>query len=276
MTEDAPVSRLKRRLASGGVGVGVSLTFPHAGMAEFLGRLGFDCIMIDAQHGPIADSEIQAIAMACDLTNCTLMVRVTADSALIERYMALGVTGIQIPQAQSASQVRQVIEAVKYAPIGRRGLGNSRAGQYGLWKGGFPALMEAANRRTMISVQIEDKEGIGALPEIVRIAEVDAVIVGQVDLSNDLGMPGQVDHPSVVKAVDQIIGVANAARKAAGLSAGTPDEARRAVSRGARFLVTSVSRSLALSGVDLLQAAAAIPNGGDVTVRTTGSGEEEV
>jgi 4-hydroxy-2-oxoheptanedioate aldolase len=248
-------TRLKLKLAAGDVAVGVTVNFAHAGLAEFLGWLGADCVLIDGEHGAINENDVEAIASACELTGCASLLRVIADDPTLQRYMGLGLTGIQFPQAQSAARVREVVDAIKYAPQGRRGLGNSRAGRYGLWSGGFPAMIEAANAASILVVHVEDQAGMDAVDEIAAIPEVDVIVVGEADLSNELGVPGQVDHPSVVSAGDKIIRAATSAGKPVGLRANTAEEAERAIARGARFVISSVTRCLALGATPLLEAA---------------------
>jgi 4-hydroxy-2-oxoheptanedioate aldolase len=249
---------LKRKLGAGGFGLGVTLNFPHVGFAEFLGQLGFDCVIIDGEHGAIGDKEIEEIALACDSTGCASMLRIDVDNARLQRYINLGITGIQLPQARSASHVQDVVDAVKFAPIGRRGLANSRASRWGLRDGDLATQMAADNARTAIMVQIEDRAGIAALPAIVRIAEVDAIIVGQMDLSNDLGFTGQLDHPTVVAAVDEIVRVAKVAGKPVGLPVNRADDIRPAVERGASYFVTSAARCVEFGAKALLDAVSAL------------------
>ncbi len=257
MSETIPGSQIKRKLAAGEVVFGVTINFLDAALAEFLGRLGFDCVVVDAEHGVLTDGDLQTVAMGCELAGCGLLLRIIADDPLLQRYMALGVTGVQLPMVRSAAQVRKVVDAIKFPPRGHRGVGLSRESRFGFYKGGFPALMEASNQRTVLMVQIEDREGVAALPEIVQIEDVDAVLIGLADLSSDLGVPGQVDHPEVVAALERIVRVAGAAGKPIGLGAYTPADVEKSVKRGARYLLTSVSRAIALGASGLLQAASA-------------------
>jgi 4-hydroxy-2-oxoheptanedioate aldolase len=254
VTAETERTRLKAKLTAGQVALGVALTFPDAATAEYLAALGFDCIVVNAEHGPLVDRELQAIAMACDLTNCALMLRIDAEPALLERYVNLGVTGIQIPRVQSAQQVQSVVDAVKFPPRGRRGVGNSRANRYGLWKDGLRTEMDAANRRTLVMVQIEDRAGIAAMPKIAEIPEVDAVLIGEFDLSSDLGVPGELDHPSVLEALDEIFRLASKAGTPVGLGASTAAQAEQGIARGAAYLMTSVSAVLKAGTAELRSA----------------------
>ena len=250
----ARTTRLRRKLTDGAAVLAVNTTFLDAGLAEALGHLGFDAIVVDAEHGATGDGELQAIAMACELTDCALVLRISADVASLERYMNLGVSGIQIPRTQSARQVRDVVGAVKFAPQGERGLGGTRASKYGLFGRPTPEFMRAVNEQTVIMVQIEDARGIAALPEIVEIDEVDAVLIGTVDLSSDLGVPGEVDHPSVLSAVDEIVGIAREAGKPYGVAAATPAAATGAIEDGAGYVLTSVVGFIKSSATPFLEA----------------------
>lgn len=244
----------KEKLRAGKTAVGVALTFPDPGLAEYLGMLGFDCVVVNAEHGPLSDETLQSVAMACDLAGCASMLRVDAEPALLERWMNLGVTGIQLPRVQSAEQVRAIVDAVKFPPQGRRGIGNSRDSRYGLWPDGVRAEMERANTRSIVMVQVEDRSGIAALPEMVAIEELDAVLVGEFDLSSDLGVPGETDHPTVVEALDEIFRIASNAGKPVGLGASSFAQAERGLARGARYLMTSTSALLRTGGAELMRA----------------------
>jgi len=128
-----------------------------------------------------------------------------------------------------------------------------RAGSYALAEGGFPRLMEEANRETLLMIQIEDRRGMEALPEILLMPEVDVVLIGHTDLSSDLGHPGQVRHPEVVEAVEEIVRLTNGAGKVAGLPASTPEEARAMRECGARYILSSVTRAILIGSRGLLE-----------------------
>jgi 4-hydroxy-2-oxoheptanedioate aldolase len=246
-------NRAKQKLEAGGVAVGITVNFAHPGLAEYLGLLGYDCLIVDGEHGAVMDDQVEDLARVADITGAASMVRLPLNGPLIQRYLGMGISGLQIPQMQSADEVRELIREAKFPPLGQRGLGNMRAGKYGLAEGGFQGMMEEANRETFLVIQIEDRQGIAALPEILRMPEIDVILVGHTDLSSDLGHPGEVNHPEVVKAVDEIVRLTNAAGKAAGLPASTPEEARAMRKRGARYILSSSTRALSIGSRGLLE-----------------------
>lgn len=241
------------KLRGGEVAVGVSIDFPDAGLAEFLGRLGFDAVVVDGEHGVIDDRVVRDLAIACDLAGCALLLRVDADPAALERYVHLGATGFQVPRADSVDRVRMVADAIKYAPVGRRGLGSSRASSYGQRGTSVPDFMADENERTAILVQIEDRAGVAALPGILALGVVDAVLIGALDLSNDLGIPGQTADPRVVELVDEVIRISRAARVPFGLGAYDEATTAAAIARGAGYLLTGVPRLLASAARHVLR-----------------------
>jgi 4-hydroxy-2-oxoheptanedioate aldolase len=245
---------VKTKFAAGKPVAAISITFAHAGLAEFLGGLGFDCVVLDAEHGALNDERLESIAAACELAGCASLLRVVTEPALVERYINLGVTGIQLPRVRSAEQVQTVVDAIKFPPVGDRGLGISRSGSYGLFGSSLPELMRAANDETVLLVQIEDRVGIGNLEEILQIDEIDAVLIGQMDLSVDLGAPGKFDDPAVAEAVEEIKRLVRAAGKPFGLAANSADDVRRAIEEGAGYLLTSVGRCLAAGATPIVQA----------------------
>jgi 4-hydroxy-2-oxoheptanedioate aldolase len=166
----------------------------------------------------------------------------------------MGIHGLQVPQVHSVQEVQALVEAAKFPPVGHRGLGNMRATTFGLGEGGFRRMMDEANRESLLMIQIEDRRGIAALPEILEVPEVDVVLVGHNDLSSDLGHPGDVNHPEVVAAVDAIVRQTDAAGKAGGLPASTAEEARAMRDRGARYILSSVTRAISIGSRRFLEA----------------------
>jgi len=246
-------NRAKRKLVSGGVAIGITVNFLHPGLAEYLGMLGYDCVVVDGEHGAVVDDQLEDLARVADLTGAAVLLRLPLNPALVQRYLGMGISGIQVPQIQSAEEVRSLVAAAKFPPLGHRGLGNMRAGSYGLAEGGIKSVMEEANREMLLMIQIEDRRGIARLPEILRIPEIDVVLVGHTDLSSDLGHPGEVNHAEVVQAVDDIIRQVNEAGKAAGLPASTPEEAHAMRGRGVRYFLTSVTKAISSGSRPLLE-----------------------
>jgi 4-hydroxy-2-oxoheptanedioate aldolase len=246
-------NKAKRALAAGKPVMALQLNFPHSDLAEYLVRLGFDCLMMECEHGGFTDAQLQDVARACELTGAALMVHVPLDSVVLQRYLSMGVSGFHIPQIHSTEQSRAALDAIKFTPDGNRGTGIFRTREYDLSREPWPAYMKRANAETLVAMSIEDPKGIAAVPEIAKLPGIDIIHIGQGDLSASMGLAGQTKHASVEKLTDQAIAATLAAGKIAGLAASTPDDIRIAYKRGARFILTPIVRAIPIGTNALLE-----------------------
>ncbi|HEX4215995.1 MAG TPA: aldolase/citrate lyase family protein [Candidatus Dormibacteraeota bacterium] len=248
----------KHKLAQGQVVTAITVNPIHDALAEQAAILGFDCVVADGEHGAVNDEHLESMARAADLGGVSCAIRLPSAMPIVaslRRYLEMGISTVQITQIQSADQAREVIEAVKYPPLGKRGVGpNARALEFGqiMAKGRMQDYVEFANRETMVIVSIEDEAGLTALPEVLKVDGIDIVMPGQVDLSSVFGIPGQTQHPKVLKALDEIGNQTIKAGKVLGRGADTPEAAELVIAAGARFILTSVSKAFSLGASPLL------------------------
>ena len=147
-----------------------------------------------------------------------------------------------------------LVDAVKYAPLGRRGMTPGRANAYAVSGMSSKEYIEASNRETMVPVQIEDVEGVENLPEILKVEGVDIVVVGPGDLSASLGYPGQRSHPKVLEVIEQIIDQVYAAGKISNNVAPDAETRKRWFEKGGRLIGVGDLRLLYDSTVARLEA----------------------
>jgi 2-keto-3-deoxy-L-rhamnonate aldolase RhmA len=224
----------------------VMLSFVNAGLAEYLIRLGFNCLMLDAEHGSLSDHDVEDLLRVCEPAGVTLIVHMPFDQPRMQRFLAMGVRSFHVAMIRSAAMGRAVVEEVKFPPAGLRGIGTFRAAGYGLADWTWPDFMAQTNDETFISLSVEDLDGFAAAPELVKIPEIDVIQVAASDLSSSLGVPGQTKHAKVVAAGDDLIAMAREAGKSAGVAIGSPAEVAEAYARGARFIIVSVGRAMRL------------------------------
>src|SRR5881296_662299 len=198
-------NRVKKILRSGGLALGTytgGIADPQ--IVEIIGHAGYDAAFIDMEHTSFDLRDIQLMTMAAERVGITPIVRTPGfDPAFILRLLDMGVQGIQVPHISDASAAREAVKAVRYAPLGERGMaGASRASDYG--KIAVKEHIERSNREITLAVMIED------LPALAEIDAIDIVAVGPSDMSRALGVSGTADHPKLVEVVDR---VAEAVRK---------------------------------------------------------------
>src|ERR1700730_8446800 len=140
------------------------------------------------------------------------------DPAFILRLLDMGVQGIQVPHVSSAETAREAVQAVRYPPLGERGMAaGSRAADYGR----IPLVehMAQSNREILLACMIEDMAAVEQIDEIAAVEGVDLLAVGPSDLSCSLGVGGQPDNPRLVAAIAR---VREAVKKGAGARLALP------------------------------------------------------
>lgn len=236
---------LKRKLLSGEPAYGLSIMIPSPQIVEMAGLLGFDWVLLDCEHGTLTPETVEMLAMAATASGLTPIARprVATPEAILE-VMDRGVMGVQAPHVNTADDARRVVGAVKFAPLGERGLATgTRAADYGLGAT-MREYVEAANRETLVCVQAEEAEALRNLGGIARVEGVDVIFLGPSDLSQSLGYPGQPDAPAVQEAVAAAFRGIVASGKVAGC-VGNAQAVRRYRDLGARYLYTHVPTLLA-------------------------------
>jgi 2-keto-3-deoxy-L-rhamnonate aldolase RhmA len=193
--------------------IGTIITLAAPEVAEVLSAAGLDWLFIDAEHGPLDALTIQRILQGAASTPCLIRLR-RSDEVSIKQALDVGAAGIIAPLVNSAEQAAQVVRWAKYSPLGTRGVGVSRAHGYGFK---FQEYVSSANEETVVVVQAEHIDAVNNMEAIAQVRGVDAVLVGPYDLSASLGRPGEVTHPDVVSAINQVTQLCRAAHMPLGI-----------------------------------------------------------
>ena len=189
------------RLRAGDTLLGTIITLPMAATAEVLTEAGFDWLFLDAEHGSLEYSDILSILQAVgDQVSCIVRLP-AAEEVPIKKVLDLGAAGIIAPQVNSVEQARDVVRFARYSPTGSRGVGLARAHGYGMR---FSEYLESANDQVAVIVQVEHIDAVESIDEIVQIEGIDGIMLGPYDLSASLGKMGELDHPTVVEAIEKI------------------------------------------------------------------------
>lgn len=236
---------MKAKIQSGQPAFGVSVMFPSTQIVEMVGALGFDWVMIDCEHGTIDLESVEAMVMAAEVSGITPIVRPPSKAPdAILRVLDRGAMGVQVPHVNTAEDARAVVEAVKYHPLGTRGLAaGTRPANYGI---GLTAAeyVEQVNRETLVCVQLEEAEALRNIDAILEVEGIDIFFVGPSDLSQSMGYPGRTDAPEVQATIHKAFATIVAAGKVPG-SAGSDQATVDFLNRGCRYVYTHVPRLLA-------------------------------
>lgn len=233
------INQTKAKLKAGETVHGCFVRYPEPTLIEMLGYYGWDFIMFDGEHSTITPRDCEQLARAAELQNVTPLVRVTTNQQpVILRFMDTGVMGAMVPMVNNVADAEAAVRSIKYAPRGQRGLAGVRAAAFGQVPGfNFKRYIEEANNETMVIAQVETAAAVDALPDIVQIPDIDVIFIGPTDLSQSVGVPGELQHPAVQELFDRIISVVTASDKALGILVPNAEAARQWQARGARFVL---------------------------------------
>ena len=198
-------NRVKQALAEGRLQLGTSFAqIPSPEVARILAAAGFDWAFIDTEHGWFGIETVKEVCYASVRAGLCPIVRVVSlEYGLIARALDAGAQGVMFPRVESAELLERAISWTQFPPVGIRGCGLNVA-HTGFEKATIAEVIEHANANTMVVLQIETKRALEVRDELLSIAGIDAVMVGPVDLSISLGVPGDFQHPKMVEAMEQI------------------------------------------------------------------------
>lgn len=240
------MNSLKRRLDQGDPLFGSWINTASPIVAELMAAVGFDFLVVDAEHSAVNVSDVQRLSQAISAgeESCTPLVRLARPEYWhTKKMMDAGVGGVIAPMISSAQEASAVVAAVKYPPGGNRGVGFARSNTYGL---DLESALANDNDRSFVCVQIETASGVRDIDEILATDGVDAILIGPYDLSASLGVTAQFDHPVYVEALDTILNACNRHQVAPGIHIVQPDptEVSRRLQEGYRLIGYSLDITL--------------------------------
>ncbi len=242
---------LKSKLRNGEKPIGMFVDTASSYIVECLGRTGLDFIIIDNEHSPIEAETSAQLVRAAELTGLTPLCRVRDSSRpAILKLLDVGAQGLIIPNVHTVQQVKDIIDAAKYYPIGQRGFCPSRKDGWGFdGLGSVPETMAHFNAETLLIPQCETVGALDAIEEICALEGVDGIFVGPFDLSISMGIPGQFDAPEFKAAIVRIINACHAAGKECIFFAGTPEAVAAGFEKGFDGMAYSLDAAVFIDAV---------------------------
>ncbi|MCS3405841.1 4-hydroxy-2-oxoheptanedioate aldolase [Serratia sp. AKBS12] len=231
--------------------IGLWLGLCSSYSAELLAGAGFDWLLIDGEHAPNNVQTVLGQLQAVAPYPVQPVVRPPwNDPVVIKQLLDIGAQTLLIPMIQNAEQARDAVRATRYPPQGIRGVGSALA-RASRWNR-VPNYLQAADAQMCVLVQIETREAVKNLDEILQVDGVDGVFIGPADLSADMGFAGNPQHPQVQRTIDDAIARICAAGKAPGILMAQPDLAQHYLESGALFVAVGVDTTLLARAAEAL------------------------
>ena len=212
------------------------LYYPTTMLPAHAAQAGFDAIWLDAEHSTWDRRELQRLIAFHHLANIDCIVRTGSRNAT-ELYHLLedGATGLMIPHVNTAEDAAALARAVKFPPVGQRGLDGAGLDN-DFYLAGTAAYPVAANAETFLIVQIETPEALANLDAIAGTPGVDGLFIGPGDLSLRLECPLDWNHPKMIEAQAAVAAAAARHGVAWGRPSGTAEDIARLARQGARLI----------------------------------------
>lgn len=228
---------LKQKLRNGDIVFGPWCVIPSAAVMNITASAGFDFAIIDLEHGATSFETAEDMARAATSVGCHPIIRLgSIHEESILKSLDIGVEGVITAHVESGADARTAVECCKYFPLGKRGFSPfTRAGGYS--GGEIARHAEIQNDNTLVGVILEGKKGIEALDDVLQTEHLDLIYIGAYDLSQALGVPGQVNHPEVRAYMETCIKkIRNAGIAPGGYVARTEADIRWMVDIGMQFI----------------------------------------
>jgi 2-dehydro-3-deoxyglucarate aldolase len=215
-------------------------------IAEIMSQSGLDFVTIDMEHSPVGIEGLSELlrAIRSGSPNCKALVRsYGSDYQDIKRYMDLGADGVIVPFVNTANTAQMVVNAVKYPPMGIRGVGYARDNRYGV---NISSRIKSANDSTFVCIQIEHIDAFNNIEEILSVKGIDAAFIGPYDLSSSMGDPGNFKSQKFTKLLKLFLDACEKYQIIPGIHIVQPDmeELERRIKEGFGMLAYSLDITL--------------------------------
>lgn len=230
--------QLRSRLAAGAPVLGTWAQTPSPELIEMLGLTGFDFVVLDMEHGYFGAESLPNLIRAAELSGTAALVRVPKEAPeQVSKALDLGAPGVVIPGIGTRQEAAGFIARTRFRPAGERGASlSTRELRYSART--LPELL-ASGVRPLVVLQVEAVLATENLDDILRVEGVDVLFIGPFDLAASLGLPGQLQHPDVLRAIRSICDRARQRGVTVGLWTREPETAGGWIEAGIRFVTVS-------------------------------------
>ena len=233
-------STIKDKLKRGEYVIGPFMKSRDPAMVEIVGLSGFDFAILDMEHSALSIESVEDLIRMTEVRGIDSIVRVPEISeSAISGPLDAGASGVLVPHVDTKRQAEEVVFLSKFSPLGERGMDVfARAADYSHVP--KDVYLNEANRKTLLIIQIEGKKGVENLDDILSVKGLDTIFVGPYDLSQSLGVPGEIDHPRVIEKIKQVVGKVRKAGLSLGIYVDDAETAKRWIDLGVQFIALLV------------------------------------
>lgn len=217
-------------------------------VVEILSLAGFDFVIVDCGHSPLSIETVRGLMVASMASGIVPVVRIKQNiGPLVMGPLDAGALGVQIPHICNSHDAGEAVKFTKYYPLGERGI-DPYVRATGYSPETFRAYLKWANENLLVILQIEGLEGIKNIDGILDVPGLDIVFLGPYDLSQSLGIPGEVDSPAVIQKMQEVISKAKNKGIGLGTFADNEETATKWIDLGVRYIAVGYDTKMLLNG----------------------------
>jgi 2-keto-3-deoxy-L-rhamnonate aldolase RhmA len=234
-----PVNSVKQRLAQGGIAIGMGIrALRSAEVARLMKTAGYDWLFIDLEHGPTSIENAYSICVAALDAGIAPIVRVSAgELAMGARCLDSGALGIVIPHVDTPEQAKAMADAFRFPPVGHRSIAGGYP-HFGFAPTPTAEVVKGLNEATLVIAMIETPLAVENVEKIAAVPGIDALLIGTNDLALEMGIPGQIEDPRVIAAIERVIAACQKNGKTAALGGVYAREPlKRYIAKGLRMIL---------------------------------------
>lgn len=192
---------LKSKLKAGKRVFGTWSMLGSSLVVNAIGASEVDFIILDMEHGSMSFETVENQILSAEAAGFTPIVRLgDASEPNILHALEIGAQAILVSHVATAADAKNIVDACRYAPVGNRGL-SPFTRHHGYSDLDLAAKLKSANEQMFVGVLVEGAEGLKNLDSICDVPGLDMVYVGVYDISQSLGVSGDVRHPKVIEVV---------------------------------------------------------------------------
>ena len=243
-------SIVREKLSAGEPVVCSKACYADPEIVEMMGQSGFDCVWICLEHRQLDPSVIKSLILAGRTSGCDCMIRIKPkDHTDLAHLIEAGARGIMVPHVRDVEEAQRVVEMMKFPPEGRRGLDPIHS-DADMGKAPLGDYLSHENDNTFLVIQIETPEVLPHIDAIAATPGVDMLFVGLGDLSVNMNLVGQMDHPKLQEIVREVGEACLKHGKAGAINSGNPEDRKRLWKQGYRFFNVASDFRFVRQGLD--------------------------
>jgi 4-hydroxy-2-oxoheptanedioate aldolase len=235
------------------VAIATCLHLTDPSLFELASMIGFDGIWMDLEHHGYSVETAGQMMRAARVGNADIVARPAKGEFMrMARLLEMGATGIMYPRCSDAAEAKEVVRWGKFAPLGQRGFdGSSADASYCTVP--MRDYVKYANEQTFLLIQMEEPSAIAQAEAIAATPGVDMLMLGPADFSVLTGIPGQLDHPTVLEAIKKVSDAARNTGKHWAATCGSMELAKELIRMGCRLIFHGADIVMVKNGLELIR-----------------------